>query len=216
MPGFSAHTPQATHTPRPPPVPVPASAIARYQPPQQTAAVPAAPSYINYKAPQPIEVWHLSDAANQAIPPDVLEQFQRDEHGHILFFTAPPLEVLPSEKQGAGLGHSVRYLAAKMKREAMLQEKRKREEEDGGGGLQEEKRRKIAAEREKAAKEEQAVTEQALRVWEQHLVEATKKEFRSLYGDEWKEKMGEHLDRLMQRQHEAATTHGQATELMKH
>jgi len=199
--GFSAHTPQATQTPRPQPVPVPASAISRYQPNQASTPANIAPAqipYTNYKAPQPVEVWQLSDAANQAIPPDVREQFQRDENGHVLFFSAPPLAILPSEKQGAGLGHSVKYLAAKLKREE-AQKKRTYEEADGARQVQleEERRAKLMREHENAANEKRAIAEETLRVWEQQMVESTKREFQELYGVEWKEKMGEQLDRLM-------------------
>jgi len=201
MQGFSAHTPQAAQTPRPSQVPVPASAISRYQPSQASTPASIAPAqvpYINYKTPQPVEVWQLSDAANQAIPPDVREQFQRDENGHVLFFSAPPLAILPSEKQGAGLGHSAKYLAAKLKREE-AQKKRKLEEEAAGGGQaqrEEERRASLKRENEKALSEKRALAEQTLRDMEQRMVESTKKEYQALYGAEWKERMGEQLDRL--------------------
>ncbi|KAI9680746.1 MAG: hypothetical protein M1817_004186 [Caeruleum heppii] len=69
----------------------------------------------------PVEVYHLSDNANLAIPADIREQFQRDEHGRVLFFTTPPLDLLPPVREGAALGHSIGYLAAKAKR---MREKR--------------------------------------------------------------------------------------------
>jgi hypothetical protein len=91
---------------------------------------------VAYKAPNPIEVWHLPEAANQSIPADVRAQFQRDAHGRVLFFTAPPAPPGPlpgdgedEKKEERGeLRHSTAYLAfrARQLREGLLA-KRKRE-----------------------------------------------------------------------------------------
>ena len=68
----------------------------------------------------------MADHANASIPLEIREQFQRDEKGRILFFTAPPLNVeQPLTKDGRALGHSARYLAAKAKKEALKASKRK-------------------------------------------------------------------------------------------
>jgi hypothetical protein len=90
-----------------------------------------------YKTPNPIEVWHLPDAANQSIPADVRAQFQRDALGRVLFFTAPPAPPGPPPGSDDGDGergelkHSTTYLAfrAKKVREGLLA-KRKRDEKD--------------------------------------------------------------------------------------
>lgn len=74
---------------------------------------------------RPVEVYHLSDSANASIPEDIREQFQRDEQGHVLFFTTPPLDVLPPTKPGGAIGHTARYLAAKVRRKIALAEKQK-------------------------------------------------------------------------------------------
>lgn len=104
-----------------------------------------------YNAPPAPEVYCLADAANAIIPEDVRRQFHCDDHGRVLFFTAPPVEVgkphtLSMEDLGAThkhdgeitsaqrsvfkLGHSARYLAAKTKRDELISQKRKRDAED--------------------------------------------------------------------------------------
>ena len=70
----------------------------------------------NFNPPRPVEVWHLSDAANQAIPEDIREKFQRDQNGHVLFWTTPPVDVLAPLKHGSAVGHTARYLAEKIRR----------------------------------------------------------------------------------------------------
>ncbi|KAI9788614.1 MAG: hypothetical protein M1816_006760 [Peltula sp. TS41687] len=69
-----------------------------------------------YQPPKPVEVYHLLDHAQAGIPAEVTAQFHHDDQGHILFFTAPPVETLPPYKQGQALGHSVHYLAEKARR----------------------------------------------------------------------------------------------------
>jgi chromatin structure-remodeling complex subunit RSC1/2 len=66
---------------------------------------------VAYKAPNPIEVWHLPEAANQSIPEDIRSQFQQDTHGRVLFFTAPPEP--PAEESKPRLAHSTTYLAVR-------------------------------------------------------------------------------------------------------
>lgn len=82
--------------------------------------------HVNYRDPPPVEVYTLPDAANLSIPPEVREQYQRDEFGRVLFFTAPPVGV---DQDIATRGHSVRYLAKKARQQEMLSKKRKEREE---------------------------------------------------------------------------------------
>lgn len=91
------------------------------------APAPAAPVY-NPNAPRPIEVFHLSEAANAAIPADVRSEFHCDDRGHVLFFSTPPMDIVSSAAIAKkGLSHSLKYLAAKAEREK--QRKRRLEEE---------------------------------------------------------------------------------------
>ncbi|KAF3059561.1 Chromatin structure-remodeling complex subunit RSC1 [Daldinia childiae] len=84
-----------------------------------------------YNPPRPVEVYRLDDALNNKIPEEVREQFQRDEAGHVLFFTQPPLD-RPHRgvsSESAGLGHSVRYLADRAREVEDRRAKRKARDE---------------------------------------------------------------------------------------
>ncbi len=121
-----------------------------------------------YNAPQPPEVYCLSDVANASIPEEVRKMFHTDEAGRVLFFTSPPAETggaVPfsmnelAPKSGKSedkqsdevkkeeimkLGHSVRYLAAKQKRDELIAAKRKREADEVAARAGEVKKLKLA------------------------------------------------------------------------
>jgi chromatin structure-remodeling complex subunit RSC1/2 len=88
----------------------------------------AAASVYNPNAPRPVEVFHLVDAANAAIPEDIRKQFHCDERGHVLFFSAPPLDIIPPSQPK--LGHSLKYLAAKEERRKNVAERKRKLAED--------------------------------------------------------------------------------------
>jgi chromatin structure-remodeling complex subunit RSC1/2 len=135
-----------------------------------------------YKAPQPVEVYVMPDHANASIPLEIREQFQRDEKGRVLFFTAPPLNVeQPLSKDGRSLGHSARYLAAKAKKEALKAEKRKADEANLES--REEAAKKAKQDEEDAFKK--AVSElgtKALRALEDQLALSTKTELQEVFN----------------------------------
>lgn len=83
-----------------------------------------------YNPPRPNEVYTLRDEVDMQIPAEVREQYQTDDKGRILFFTAPPLNrPRPGvAEEDATLGHSVRYLADL--REVKAERERKRKERD--------------------------------------------------------------------------------------
>jgi chromatin structure-remodeling complex subunit RSC1/2 len=91
-------------------------------PPNPAAYAPRPPTQ-NYRDPPPIEVYTLPDAANLSIPAELRDQFQQDDTGRVLFFTAPPVSVDPPEPLRRG--HSVRYLAERARRADLLTNKRK-------------------------------------------------------------------------------------------
>lgn len=89
---------------------------------------PAAAKYPQPQAgtyPRPSEVFRLPENANLLIPEEIRDQFQQDEHGHVLFFAAPPMDVLPPAKPGSLVGHSAKYLAAKLRDKLAAADKRK-------------------------------------------------------------------------------------------
>ncbi|KAF2400080.1 Bromodomain-containing protein [Trichodelitschia bisporula] len=87
-----------------------------------------------HKAPTPVEVYHLPDQANASIPPEIRQQFQTDDQGRVLFFTAPPRP--PPQMvtiRGTRLAHTPKYLAWRAEKEIEARkagEKRKAEEEE--------------------------------------------------------------------------------------
>ncbi|KAG5294672.1 bromeodomain-containing protein [Histoplasma ohiense] len=156
-PPFASQTPQSTLIYQQPPPPQPYSAshnfpsyqASRYLPhpphipqahlQQQSQLLPQPqsqpqpvlpPNIYNPNAPRPVETFILSDNTNAAIPEEIRRQFHCDEKGHVLFFTSPPLDVVQPAEQ-TGLGHSLRYLAAKEERAKIIEKRRiEREEMD--------------------------------------------------------------------------------------
>lgn len=146
--GFQPITPHLPFSTPHSSAPIPQYATPRQAPSYQQPLVHQAP--VGYKAPQPVEVYILPDHANASIPADIREQFQRDEQGRVLFFTAPPVNSASIvKKEGQALGHSARYIALKAKRDAERAAKRKADEAN-------------AAEREEAAKQARLEAEQKL------------------------------------------------------
>jgi chromatin structure-remodeling complex subunit RSC1/2 len=129
----------------------------------------------NPNAPRPVEVFHLSDAANAAIPEDIRDQFHCDDHGRVLFFSAPPVDFIPPSKQK--LGHSLKYLATKEEHQKKVEERKRKladermEREDAA------KRQRAEVDSELAARAE-ALTGKAVETLVQRIVTGTDQ----LYG----------------------------------
>ncbi|KAK5003886.1 hypothetical protein LTR39_006304, partial [Cryomyces antarcticus] len=141
---------------------------------QPTTVRQTASSYLH---PPPPEVYTLPDLANATIPQEIREQFHHDEQGRVLFFTAPPLDTVSPVKEGAALGHSVRYLAAKARREQSLRQKRWAEDSE----LKEKEatRKRVKREAEESLTRDIAqLKEKALQALEDKLVHATREEYR--------------------------------------
>lgn len=167
---YPTHPPSTAPVPRLPAQPAPTPSPA-YPRPASTTYNTSRPPYqqpYNYTAPQPIEVWTLNPAGDAAIPDAIRRQFQRDAAGHVLFFTAPPLVVSPPAPPGLPLGHSARYLAAKLKRDALLSAKRARDADAQAEAQRTDKKRRV---HEAVAFEHEVerLRERALRVWEGEL-----------------------------------------------
>lgn len=86
--------------------------------------IQAPPAVYNPNAPRPVEVFHLSDAANAAIPEDIRTQFHCDDQGRVLFFSAPPVDFIPPSTQN--LRHSLKYLAAKETHQVKVEERKRK------------------------------------------------------------------------------------------
>lgn len=161
------------------------------------------PPVAGYKAPQPVEVFVLSDHANLSIPQEVREQFQRDDKGRVLFFTAPPLNVPPPlSKDGRTLGHSARYLAAKAKSDAKKAEKRKAAEA-GAAEREDAAKRAKMEEEEKLHQAIAALGTKALHALEDQLAIATKTELEASWNGSTKGATSFVLDQLTRAQKQA-------------
>ena len=124
-------------------------------PPPNATPLPHANSQANqYNMPaRSYEVFRILDPELEAaIPPQVREQFHRDDEGRLLFFSSASRE--PSDNRLAGeyrgLGHSASYLASV--HEIRAERRRKRKERDEAAAreqAQEAKRIAIAGEGEK-------------------------------------------------------------------
>ena len=140
----------------------------------------------NYQAPQPVEVYHLQDAVNNNIPPDIRRQFQCDDFGRLLFFTTPPIDVRARERQGADLAHSARYLA-KMQRRAEEREKKRRQAEE----MREDEKRessKAQAKRRKTLENKAGNLSRTVEeMWRCQIQDTLEVEGQALYGENWKE-----------------------------
>jgi chromatin structure-remodeling complex subunit RSC1/2 len=150
--------------------------------------IPASPSSNAYNPPRPVEVYHLSDGANASIPADIREQFHRDEHGRVLFFTAPPLDVSSvPEATKKKFGHSLKYLAAKAR------EKRAASDESQAAAnsapIKDEKpqlKRGVEGVDERT-EEIKRLKVHALEVLGSQIQDGTERIYKEMYGDEWKE-----------------------------
>ena len=111
-----------------------------------------------YNPPRPIEVYTLSDAANEAIPEDVRKAYHTDEAGRVLFFTAPSTEHHELGKESAGLAHSARYLDGLDEwRKEREQKRRERDEKRA----EEARKRKVVEEEEERRRGEEGVEKAA-------------------------------------------------------
>ncbi|CRG83281.1 Chromatin structure-remodeling complex subunit RSC1 [Talaromyces islandicus] len=150
----------------------------------------AAPAY-NPNAPRPVEVFHLSDIANAAIPADIRQQFHCDDRGHVLFFSTPPMDVVPNTNPK--LSHSLKYLAAK----AAKEKKRKLREEQAAAARtsdedysQETKRPRTSDDQQQQQRRQQllsrleTLTTKATTLLAKQISAGTDQLYKTLYGDE--------------------------------
>lgn len=148
-----------------------------------------------YNPPRPIEVYRLSDNANASIPPDIRAQFHRDEQDHILFFTAPPLDVPRIPGAAKKLGHSIKYLAAKAQERAASEAKKDATSPDAATDEKPDLKRKTP-ETDSRASEIARLKSRALEVLGAQIQEGTEKIYKDMYGPEWKEVMQAEEEKL--------------------
>ncbi|PNS21927.1 Chromatin structure-remodeling complex subunit rsc1 [Sphaceloma murrayae] len=187
----SAFTPQV---PRHQPLqPLPATAGAIPGPFQPT------PSAASYRGPATVEVYTLPETADAGIPDEIRYLFHTDEAGKVLFFAAPPvwqeggMKSLGLETKGEGegeevLGHSARYLAAKLRRRQEVEDRRRER------GREREVKREA---REKRERDERGEVETEVMRAKRRAVERVGEllgsevmgTYQSLFGGEWKREL---------------------------
>ncbi|KZF18916.1 Bromodomain-containing protein [Xylona heveae TC161] len=160
-----------------------------------------------YNPPKPVEVYHLSDAANLAIPEDIRDQFHQDGHGRILFFTTPPLYALPEVNKGEAVGHSARYLAAKAKRGESLQRKRKLANATFKNEVGLSKKIKLA-ERTGSPQDVARLAQNLESMFEKQMEDGTMAIYQKTFGEKWEEVWKAEATRLRGLQERASVDKG--------
>lgn len=112
-------------------------------------AMPHAP---NPNVPRPAQFITLPEHINDAIPGETREQLQSDDRDRVLFWSAPPINI--ANDRPAPLAHSTEYLAAKIKRQAKIEELKQALEADRAAREAEEALRQPEQADEKPVKEE--------------------------------------------------------------
>jgi chromatin structure-remodeling complex subunit RSC1/2 len=154
-----------------------------------------------YHPPRQSEIYTLAETANSSIPADIRNQFQQDDYGKVLFFTAPPLDVNPIPEKVQPLGHSLRYLADKARNKEADEKKRKeradRLEQDAAERV---KRIKASDEGMKQWIEDQKC--KALLNLADHIDKGTDELYKQMHGDDWQEMRKQDLIKLAAKQEE--------------
>lgn len=112
--------------------------------------------------PRSVEVYTLSDSANSLIPADIGAQFHQDEFGRIIFYTTPPIDVNPVSQEVQKLGHSLKYLADKVRCKEEDEKKRKARKLD----LEMQAAQRVQRQKTEALRREQAMAAQCVKAIE--------------------------------------------------
>lgn len=147
----------------------------------------------------------MPDLANSSIPVEIRAKFRQDEHGRILFFTAPPIQPADDDvaEPGKALGHSIRYMAAKSRSAEEVARKRKAYEVAKIEAQQVKKQRRLKEETSLQQKVED-MQQLALKAVEEQMTAAIKTDMEALFGTAWSAGVESDLDRLAMVQREAA------------
>ncbi|KAL8784441.1 MAG: hypothetical protein Q9213_003964 [Squamulea squamosa] len=187
---------------------------ARYPPVPQPYRVNNAVPGATTNSVRPHEVFRLSEQANAQIPEEIRQQYQQDEHGNVLFFTAPPVDVLPPTKEGSAMGHTARYLAEKLRRKIAIKEKRMAEglPED----YEEPKPKKVKPEFDDGlAGQIQNLREEALQILIDQMQDGTEAIYKSIYGPQWEDGARFEMAKTAKYQAEARERLAAAADLMR-
>ena len=122
----------------------------------------------------------------------------------MLFFTTPPVDVLPPVEEGTVTGHTAKYLANKLRRKMALKEKREAEgppaDEDD---VPAPKKAKVKQE-EPSQQRVEELRDRGLKIMIDQMNKGTEAIYKAVYGDTWEEGMKYEQERLKKAQAEAA------------
>ena len=181
--------------------------------PQPSPANRSTTTTTGYNVPRPVEVYHLPESANAAIPQDIREQFQRDDKGNVLFFTAPPVDVLPPLKEGFAVGHTARHLANKLRHKVALEERRKAAALPTDAEEPPAKKLK-ALPRPPSQQDIVNLRDRGVRLLIDQINQGTEYIYQRIYGDQWEEGMKHEREKLFHAQ-EAARKRKQSLNVSK-
>jgi chromatin structure-remodeling complex subunit RSC1/2 len=120
---------------------------------------------------------------------DIRAQFHRDQYDRVLFFTAPPLDVpsVPAAKKT--LGHSVKYLAKKLRDTAAAAEAAKKKRADSAALAANANSSSEVLKRKQSEEDEeddlQALKRRALQVFSEQIETGTAGLYKRMFGEEW-------------------------------
>ncbi|KAL9000599.1 MAG: hypothetical protein Q9169_000892 [Polycauliona sp. 2 TL-2023] len=149
---------------------------------------------------RPHEVFRLSEQANAQIPEKIRQQYQQDEHGNVLFFTAPPVDVLPPTKEGSAMGHTARYLAERLRQKIAMKEKRAADGLPDGFEEPEPKKTKPGFD-EHLTMQIQTLRNEALQVMIDQMQDGTETIYRNVYGSQ--QEQGAEFEKARTAKHQA-------------
>ena len=147
------------------------------------------------------DVFYLQ-AANAAIPEDIRKEFQRDENGHVLFFSKPPISVQQPEHDYPALQLSTKVRAARIRRRRRLEEEKKKEIEAAEIG----EKRVAKRQKQTHGATPQVDVEKVLIQWRDWIAQhqkGTDEIWKMNFGDKWEVAKQIDMKRLKVRQAEA-------------
>lgn len=118
----------------------------------------------------------------------------------MLFFTAPPIALV--DDSDTKIGHSIKYLAAKSRREEETAKKRKAFEVAKAEAKLMKKKAKIDEEKALKTKIEGLKT-LGLEALQSQLAEGAQAQIQAMYGEDWQTRIDDELSRLVERQQTA-------------
>ena len=144
------------------------------------------------------DVFYLQ-AANAAIPEDIRNEFQQDEHGHVLFFSKPPIAVQRPEHNTPPVQLSTKLRAARI-RSRLEDEKHVKDVEPTMNGIERPVKRTKQSEVNGPRDTPLAATLDSWRDWLNQHQKGTNEIWKVNHGENWEQAKRADQSRLVERQ----------------